>query len=319
MIHPTSGIPEPPAHPPAKTDKAELTLQQRTVLERLITRLMTLTSQKNIEIWAGVKHDLGLKDAPLLARHFSAAKNNLNQRITVAQQNQQLRQTRAQLNELLNQGNNRQLVSDYIRQHFGQTTLHSLTSPQLHQLLETLQSGQISLPPASPHPARQRPLLVTEHHALNQQVIRLAAASGESDKQIWHTMLTLCHVKSAEHIPASHFVPLTDWLHARQTLSTQHDPTLMSLQTALQHPLEASEWQKIIDFARDNWQVTPQMTLSSSQIETLLSTIFALQVASVHRLSTSTSGFSLWQWQKSWRIWLALALLLMLLWLVKDY
>lgn len=58
-----------------------LTMQQRTVLERLITRLVTLTSQQNAEVWACVKHDLGLKgDTPLLASHFSAAESNLNQR-----------------------------------------------------------------------------------------------------------------------------------------------------------------------------------------------------------------------------------------------
>jgi hypothetical protein len=36
-------------------------MQQRTVLERLITRLVALTSQQNAEVWAGIKHDLGLK------------------------------------------------------------------------------------------------------------------------------------------------------------------------------------------------------------------------------------------------------------------
>ncbi len=56
-------------------------MQQRTVLERLITRPVALTSQQNAEVWACVKHDLGLKgDTPLLARHFSAAEASLNQR-----------------------------------------------------------------------------------------------------------------------------------------------------------------------------------------------------------------------------------------------
>jgi hypothetical protein len=35
---------------------------------------------------------------------------------------------------------------------------------------------------------------------------------------------------------------------------------------ALKQPLEAAEWQKIVDFARRNWQVTPQTTLSPAQI-----------------------------------------------------
>ena len=60
-------------------------MQQRTVLERLITRLVALTSQQNAEVWACVKHDLGLKgDSPLLACHFSAAEASLNQRLAVA-------------------------------------------------------------------------------------------------------------------------------------------------------------------------------------------------------------------------------------------
>ncbi|PLO49329.1 flagella biosynthesis regulator Flk, partial [Klebsiella pneumoniae] len=103
-------------------------MQQRTVLERLITRLVALTSQQNAEVWACVKHDLGLKgDTPLLACHFSAAEASLNQRLAAAQDNHHHRQTLAQLSDLLGQGNNRQAVSDYIRQHYGQTALHALS------------------------------------------------------------------------------------------------------------------------------------------------------------------------------------------------
>lgn len=79
-----------------------LSTQQRTVLERLITRLIALTSQQNAEVWAGVKHDLGVRnDAPLQSRHFPAAEQNLNQRINTAQQNHTTRQIVSQLTELL--------------------------------------------------------------------------------------------------------------------------------------------------------------------------------------------------------------------------
>lgn len=124
MTHPFADMPDrPPGRGPsgtAATGEPSLSMQQRTVLERLITRLVALTSQQNAEVWACVKHDLGLKgDSPLLACHFSAAEASLNQRLAAAQDNHHHRQTLAQLSDLLGQGNNRQAVSDYIRQHYG--------------------------------------------------------------------------------------------------------------------------------------------------------------------------------------------------------
>lgn len=259
-------------------------MQQRTVLERLITRLVALTSQQNAEVWACVKHDLGLKgDSPLLACHFSAAEASLNQRLAAAQDNHHHRQTLAQLSDLLGQGNNRQAVSDYIRQHYGQTALHALSQTQLETILHLLQHGQLSIPQPQQRPPTLRPLLPAEHNTLNQLVTKLAAATGEPSKLIWQSMLELCGVKSGELIPATHFLPLSYWLQARQTLSAQSAPTLTSLQGALKQPLEAAEWQKIVDFARRSWQVTPQTTLSPAQITALLNKVFVLRVARAQR------------------------------------
>jgi len=202
-------------------------MQQRTVLERLITRLVALTSQQNAEVWACVKHDLGLKgDSPLLACHFSAAEASLNQRLAAAQDNHHHRQTLAQLSDLLGQGNNRQAVSDYIRQHYGQTALHALSQTQLENILHLLQHGQLSIPQPQQRPPTLRPLLPAEHNTLNQLVTKLAAATGEPSKLIWQSMLELCGVKSGELIPATHFLPLSYWLQARQTLSAQSDAHL---------------------------------------------------------------------------------------------
>lgn len=251
----------------AATGEPSLSMQQRTVLERLITRLVALTSQQNAEVWACVKHDLGLKgDSPLLACHFSAAEASLNQRLAAAQDNHHHRQTLAQLSDLLGQGNNRQAVSDYIRQHYGQTALHALSQTQLETILHLLQHGQLSIPQPQQRPPTLRPLLPAEHNTLNQLVTKLAAATGEPSKLIWQSMLELCGVKSGELIPATHFLPLSYWLQARQTLSAQSAPTLTSLQGALKQPLEAAEWQTIVDFARRSWQVTPRTTLSPAQI-----------------------------------------------------
>ena len=100
MTHPLADMPDrPPGRGPsgtAATGEPSLSMQQRTVLERLITRLVALTSQQNAEVWACVKHDLGLKgDTPLLACHFSAAEASLNQRLAAAQDNHHHRQTLA--------------------------------------------------------------------------------------------------------------------------------------------------------------------------------------------------------------------------------
>ncbi len=175
MTHPLADMPDrPPGRGPsgtAATGEPSLSMQQRTVLERLITRLVALTSQQNAEVWACVKHDLGLKgDSPLLACHFSAAEASLNQRLAAAQDNHHHRQTLAQLSDLLGQGNNRQAVSDYIRQHYGQTALHALSQTQLETILHLLQHGQLSIPQPQQRPPTLRPLLPAEHNTLNQLV-----------------------------------------------------------------------------------------------------------------------------------------------------
>ncbi|PVO17365.1 flagella biosynthesis regulator Flk, partial [Salmonella enterica subsp. enterica serovar Typhimurium] len=177
-MHPISGAPaQPPGegrNPLSAASEQPLSMQQRTVLERLITRLISLTQQQSAEVWAGMKHDLGIKnDAPLLSRHFPAAEQNLTQRLGVAQQNHANRQVLSQLTELLGVGNNRQAVSDFIRQQYGQTALSQLTPDQLKNVLTLLQQGQLSIPQPQQRPATDRPLLPAEHNTLNQLVTKL--------------------------------------------------------------------------------------------------------------------------------------------------
>lgn len=318
MTQPVSGMSD---RPPG-TGEPPLTTQQRTVLERLITRLVALTSQQNAEVWACVKHDLSLKnDAPLLASHFEAAEHSLSERLILAQQNHHRRQILAQLTELLNQGNNRQAVSDYIRQHDGQTALQALTLPQLENVLQLLQSGQLSIPQPQQRPPTRRPLLPAEHNTLNQQVTKLAAATGESSKLIWQSMLELSGVKTGELIPATHFTPLSYWLHARQTLSAQAAPTLTSLKAALKQPLEAQEWQRVINFAQTNWHANAQTPLSAAQLLTLLNKIFVLRVARAQEtlvippVQATPSSLRL-ACKKPWVIALTLIVVFGLLWLM---
>lgn len=154
---------------------------------------------------------------------FAAAENSLNQRLILAQQNHHRRQILAQLSELLNQGNNRRAVSDYIRQHDGQTALHALSQPQLENVLQLLQSGQLSIPQPQQRPPTHRPLLPAEHNTLNQQVTKLAAATGESSKLIWQSMLELSGVKSGELIPATHFTPSrTGYMPGKRSVRRLH-------------------------------------------------------------------------------------------------
>nr|WP_314523567.1 flagella biosynthesis regulator Flk [uncultured Lelliottia sp.] len=278
-MQPISGTPpRPPGEgqvTPSAIGEQPLSTQQRTVLERLITRLVALTSQQNAEVWAGVKHDLGLKnDTPLLSRHFPAAEQNLNLRLNTAPQNHTTRQMVSQLTELLGQGNNRQAVSDFIRQQFGQTALSQLTPDQLKTVLTLLQSNQLSIPQPQQRPATERPLQPAEHNTLKQMVTRLAAATGESNKLIWQSMLELSGVKAGELIPAKQFTHLVTWLQARQTLSTQSAPTLHTLQAALKQPLEPREFEAMREYAQQNWQVTPQTVLTPAQIQDLLNQIF---------------------------------------------
>lgn len=261
----------------------------------VIVRLVALTSQQSAEVWAGVKHELGLKnDAPLLSRHFPAAEQNLNTRLNTAQQNHTTRQTISQLTELLGQGNNRQAVSDFIRQQFGQTALSQLTPDQLKTVLTLLQNNEMSIPQPQTRPATERSLLPAEHNTLKQMVTKLAAATGEPTKLIWQSMLELSGVKDGELIPAKQFTHLVTWLQARQTLSTQSAPTLHTLQAALKQPLEPREFEAIRDYAQQNWQVTPQAVLTTAQVQDLLNQILsaALSANRVCQKPATSSQFT---------------------------
>ncbi|MGM3159806.1 flagella biosynthesis regulator Flk [Dickeya undicola] len=128
-----------------QTDDSPLTLAQRTSLEKLVTQISTLSGAKPAEVWATLRAELGTKNsAELLASQFPAAEQSLQNRLANVQSSQDTRQLLQQLTTLLSQGNNRQAVSDFIRQQFGHTVLSSLTPSQLKLVVTLLQNGQLS-------------------------------------------------------------------------------------------------------------------------------------------------------------------------------
>ncbi|MCA6999642.1 flagella biosynthesis regulator Flk [Dickeya solani] len=128
----------------SQTDDLPLTLAQRTTLEKLVMQISTLSGAKPAEVWATVRAELGTKNnAELLASQFPAAEQSLQNRLTTIQGSQDSRQLLQQLTSLLSQGNNRQAVSDFIRQQFGHTVLSSLTPSQLKLVVTLLQNGQL--------------------------------------------------------------------------------------------------------------------------------------------------------------------------------
>lgn len=302
-----NAIPPPTGEQPSAANlstKLPLSPVQRTVLERLITQIITLSQQKPAEVWAGLKQDLRLKnDSPLLAQHFPAAEKNLNQRLTHVQTTQAARQViHQQLAELLPQGNNRQTVSHFIRQQFGQTALSQLTEAQLKTVLTLLKNSPLTPTPAShtasvfqstsafqhasalPNvftsataPLAERPLQPAEQTLLNQLVSKLATATGESSQKIWHTVLEQVNVKPGEPIPARLVAPLSGWLQAQHTLSQHPAPTLETLQTAIKPPLTEPEREWVMDYSQQRFQVTPHTLLHPLQIQDILSQILLMR------------------------------------------
>lgn len=287
MIQPISG--PPPGQPPGQGDNLpsgagnqSLSSQQRTSLESLMTKVTSLTQQQRAELWAGIRHDIGLSgDSPLLSRHFPAAEHNLAQRLLAAQKSHSARQLLAQLGEYLRLGNNRQAVTDYIRHNFGQTPLNQLSPEQLKTILTLLQEGKMVIPQPQQREATDRPLLPAEHNALKQLVTKLAAATGEPSKQIWQSMLELSGVKDGELIPAKLFNHLVTWLQARQTLSQQNTPTLESLQMALKQPLDASELAALSAYIQQKYGLSAQSSLSSAQAEDILNQLYQRRVKGI--------------------------------------
>lgn len=253
-----------------------LTPVQRTTLERLIVKIMSLSSLKSPELWAGLRHEVGVKnDAGLLARHFPAAEQFLNTRLSQVQNSHANRQLFQQLTDLLPQGNNRQAVSDFIRQHFGHTVLSSLNPDQLRQVLTMLQNGQMAIPQPQQNRISDRTLLPAEHHTLNQQIARLAAATGEQPVKLWASAMKVVNLHSGDPIPSRLFPLLTQYLQVSQTLNQHATPTLPMLLSSLKVPPDHAEQRMLEDASQQRFQQPPQAILTPAQAQDLMNLLFA--------------------------------------------
>ncbi|WP_017345401.1 flagella biosynthesis regulator Flk [Pantoea sp. A4] len=283
-MQPVSGPGAPPgdrasvnsARPASAAGDQPLSPAQRTTLERLIVKITALSTLKAPELWAGIRHEAGVKnDAELQSRHFPLAEHYLQTRLGQVQNSHATRQLLQQLMTLLPQGNNRQAVSDFIRQQFGQTVLSALSQDQLRQVLTMLQNGQMAIPQPQQNRVSDRTLLPVEHQTLQQQVVKLAAATGESTASIWHTTLKLVSLKSGDPIPSRLFPAISHYLQARQTLSQQSAPTLHHLEGALRQPLTPPEQRMLEAHIQQQFQATPQTVLTTAQQQDVLNLLFS--------------------------------------------
>lgn len=133
-----------PAVPVTEHGTQPVTVSQLRILNQLVSQLSVLTGQTESAHWRLLRHDLGvMDDAPLLARHFPAAEQNLNQRLMLPAQTSSHQQLLNQLSEVIGKNDHRQAVSDYLLRQFGHSSLSQLTQEQLRHLLTMLQNGQL--------------------------------------------------------------------------------------------------------------------------------------------------------------------------------
>ncbi|RLM24885.1 flagella biosynthesis regulator [Brenneria alni] len=276
----------------ANSGDQPLTPAQRTTLENLIVKIVALSTLKTAEVWSGVKQGLGLQEnTELMSRHYQPAEQLLQTRLTQVQtqDNGGRQQLMQRLTDMLPQGNNRQTVSDFIRQQFGHTVLSSLNKAQLQQVVTLLQNGQTPQSAANTASIQQqsvanpleRPLLPTEQTSLNQLVTRLAAQTGEQPAKIWTTLMAMQSLHAGEAIPVKHLPLLTQFLQTQvllQQLQTSSPSSLQQLPRATPIPLAAS------DRAPD--QLTANSTLTAANSPNTAPTLTQSAAAQAPNLTT---------------------------------
>lgn len=274
------GAPSAADHPPTPgkappADDQPLSPAQRTQLEKLIVKIMALSPAKSAEIWATLRHELGADNhSELLSRHFQPADQLLQNRLAVAQQSHASRQLLQQLTELLPQGNNRQAVSDFIRQQFGHTVLSQLSHQQLQQVLNLLQTGELTIPHPQQTSTSDRALLPAEHQQLQLQVTKLSAATGETPTKLWQALFDLVGVKINDPLPARHFQILSQFMQVKVALSPQTAPTLQNLLAVLKQPADQQEQQQLTDYCQTRFNGSFNTPLTHAQLNDVILQLF---------------------------------------------
>lgn len=270
--------------PSGAGENQPLTPAQRTALEKLIVKLMALTAMKSPEIWANLRHDLALPhEGELTTSQFLHAESLLMNKLNQAQDSHATRQLLQQLTELLPLGNNRQAVSDFIRQSFGHTVLSQLSHEQLEKVLLLIQSREMTIPQPQQTAIMDRPLLPAEHNNLQQLVTKLSAATGEAPAKIWQELFMIIALKVGEPIPAKHFPLLTQFAQVKITVSQQTTPTLTTLLGVLKQPASELEQSRLSDYAASNFNAAPGTPLLPAQVNTLIRVLFNQRVNSAPR------------------------------------
>ncbi|ARU94735.1 flagella biosynthesis regulator Flk [Tatumella citrea] len=282
-----SGVPgetTPSAHSReslAPASPAALTTVQRTALERIIVKIMAISSLKSPELWAGIRHQSGVKhDNELLSSHFPAAEQWLTGRLIQEQNARSSRILLQQLTDLLPVGNNRQAVSHFIRQNFGQTVLSSLTQPQLQQVLTMLQNGQMDIPQPQQLRTTDRTLLPAEHQNLQQQVIKLTISGGGSPSAVWQQLFSLISLKNGDPIPSRFYPLLSQYLQARIALHTHSQAsslTLPALLKSLKQPPSDAEVQHLTGYCEQQFSAVATQPLTDVQAQDVLHRLFRLR------------------------------------------
>ncbi|NMP29100.1 flagella biosynthesis regulator Flk [Rahnella sp. SAP-1] len=271
--------PNGPTVPAGPGENQPLTPAQRTTLEKLIVKIMALTTMKSPEIWATLRHDLAVAhDSELTTSQFPRAESLLQGKLTQAQDSHATRQLMQQLTELLPLGNNRQAVSDFIRQNYGHTVLSQLSHAQLETVLVSIQSREMTIPQPQQTAVMDRALLPAEQSSLQQSVAKLSAATGEAPAKIWQELFVMVGVKVGEPIPAKHFQLLTQFAQVKITVSQQNSPTLATMLSVLKQPATPQEQHRLTEFVATNFNATPDTPLTPIQINDLIGVLFNQRV-----------------------------------------
>ncbi|KYP96993.1 flagella biosynthesis regulator [Sodalis-like endosymbiont of Proechinophthirus fluctus] len=274
-------LPQGQTLPPTGQDRP-LTTAQRTTLDRLITCILALSPNKPAEIWAALLHHLHIAgNGELRVRHFIAAEQMLQRRLLMAKATLAGRQLLRPLTDLLPQSNNRQAVSDYIRNQFGHTVLSQSDTDQLCQILQLLQSRQLDIPASQQHSAMtDRTLLPVENQAIGQLITKLAALTSETPTELWESLHCMMGLNP---IFARYFPLLSQFLQSHFMLSQQRHPTLTPLSAVPKYLIHGEEQQAVEQYCRQHFAADRQTPLTTTQVNAVMQYMY------IYRLSCTQS------------------------------